>query len=71
MWASSGQIGNATSLPTRAQGSRLGTNAEVRDLFAKCCCQIDLMVLLLHQDLSNLFAMAYSPSASHCGMRSR
>ena len=42
-------------LTTLAQGACLGTAAKVWDFFAEGRGQIDLMVLLLHQDLANLF----------------
>src|SRR6266566_354326 len=42
-------------LATLAQGASFGTTADVRDCYAEGGGQIDLMVLLLHEDLANLF----------------
>src|SRR5580698_10925993 len=43
------------ALAALAQRARFGTTVEVWNLFAKGSRQVDLMVLLLHQDLANLF----------------
>src|ERR1043166_1772165 len=48
-------LAGATSLATLAQRAPFGTTADVRDFYAEGGGQIDLMILLLHEDLANLF----------------
>src|SRR5262249_26764942 len=43
------------ALPTLAQRTSFRATANVWNFFAECRSQINLMVLLLHQDLANLF----------------
>src|SRR5689334_5277190 len=46
----------ASGLATRAQSTSLGTGIDVWNFFTEGGGQIDLMVLLLHEDLANLFS---------------
>src|SRR5579862_3160476 len=48
-------LGDKTFSTTLAKRTRLRAAAKVRNSFAEGRGQIDLMILLLHQDLTNLF----------------